>query len=83
MEGQHILGLGEAGVEPVVEHRLGALPDFFGGWRIITRVPDHSAFRLASCWAVPIHAVMWVSWPQACITPVSVPFCATARTLEA
>ena len=46
-------------------------------------MPDHWSFIAASRRAVPIHAVMWVSWPQACITPVSTPERATALTFDA
>ena len=43
------------------------------GCRIITSVPDHWSFIAARRRAVPSQVVMCVSWPQACITGVSVP----------
>ena len=39
----------------------------------MTSVPDHWSFIAASRRAVPSKVVTWVSWPQACITGVSVP----------
>ena len=33
-------------------------------------VPDQADLWLARNWATPIRFVMWMSWPQACITPV-------------
>ena len=33
--------------------------------------------------AVPTQQVMWTSWPQACITPTSVPLRSFIRTLLA
>ena len=44
-------------------------------------MPDHWSFIAASRLAVPSQAVMCVSWPQPCMTPVSTPERATAPDL--
>ena len=36
-------------------------------------VPDHRALLSASHRAVATRLVMWMSWPQACITPTGLP----------
>jgi hypothetical protein len=43
------------------------------GWKRRTTVPDQASRLPASRVAAPIAPVMWVSWPQACMTGTSVP----------
>ena len=59
------------------------LPRSSAGCKIITNVPDHLSFIEVNACAVPTQLVMWVSWPQACITPDSMPSSVVARTFEA
>lgn len=39
------------------------------GWKRATYVPLHASVVSARTAAAPSPAVMWRSWPQACITP--------------
>ncbi len=59
------------------------MPRSSAGWAIITNVPFHLSFIAARLRSVPIQLAMCVSWPQACITPVSMPSSVVARTFEA
>ena len=48
-----------------------------------TSVPDQRVRSPAMIRAVLIHAAMWTSWPQACITPTSAPLPSLVRTVLA
>ena len=79
----HEVGLGEAGEEPVLEHRPGAADRLLGGLADEDEGAAPAAFRRAISAAVPTRAVMWTSWPQACMTGTSVPASSLTRTVLA
>ena len=43
------------------------------GWPMNISVPFHWLFIAAICWAAPIQAAMWMSWPQLWSTGVGLP----------
>ena len=72
-------GLGEAGEQAVLEHRPGALAGLLAGLGDHHQRARPLVLIAASRRAVPSQAAIWVSWPQACMMPVSTPVGRLAR----
>ena len=49
------------------------------GWPTSISVPCHFDLLAAIARATPIKVVVWMSWPQACMTPTSWPAMVTPR----
>ena len=74
------LGLGKRVNRPSSSIALAPWLVSSPGWATMTRVPDHEVRIATSRRAVPTQAVIWVSWPQACMIPVSRPSRVVPRT---
>ena len=83
MQCQGEVGLGKPRVETVLEHVAAPSTASSAGWPTRTTVPDQRSRWSASHRAVPMKLVMWMSWPQACITPTSRPALSRVLTLLA
>ncbi len=68
MQGEREIGSGETRVQAVREHRARAADPLFRGLADQYKRAGPTIFHFRSVRAVPTNAVMWISWPHACIT---------------
>ncbi len=76
-------GLGNRLNRPSLSIRNAPSPRSSEGWPTSITVPAHCGLLAARNCATPIRFVMWMSWPQACITPVVEPSVFLTFTREA